>query len=151
MSKRIQPNDPDLLKFELEGLLHGLRQQEGGDDMVAAAILSMADRAGLTLEELEKYEAATPSESFSNTSWEDIASKIDMSPSGGLHQLPFFSFPVASLPPSFHREVMKSSDKWLDVYRECGAPDSEPARMWLMDAVCAFLVHWHRLIANYVC
>jgi len=136
--KRKQPDNPDLIRFDLEDLLHNLRQQ-GGLDLAAAAILDLARRAGLTLKELKRHKAATPS--FSNASWKDVAPKFNLDPSKDVHQLPTFSFPVASLPPSFHREVMKASAKWLDVYQERGAHDREAARVRLMDAVRASLVY----------
>jgi hypothetical protein len=132
------PDNPDLLLFDLEDLLHNLRQK-GGLDLAAAAILDLACRAGLTLKELEKHEAAAPS--FSNASWKDVTSNFNLDPSKDVHQLPTFSFPLTSLPPSFHREVMKGSAKWLDVYRGRGAHDREAARVRLMDAVRASLVH----------
>ena len=136
--KRKQPDNPDLIRFDLEDLLHNLRQQ-GGLDLAAAAILDLARRAGLTLKELKRHKAATPS--FSSASWKDVAPKFNLDPSKDVHQLPTFSFPVASLPPSFHREVMKASAKWLDVYQERGAHDREAARVRLMDAVRASLVY----------
>jgi len=36
---------------------------------------------------------------------------------------------------SFHREIMKMSGQWLDVYQESGAHETEAARVRLMDAV----------------
>jgi hypothetical protein len=56
------------------------------------------------------------------------------------YQLPTFSFSVTLLPPSFHKELMRESAKWLDVYRERDTHEREAARVRLMDAVCAFLV-----------
>jgi hypothetical protein len=136
MTERKPPDNSDLVQFGLEDLALDLRHQ-GGLNMVADAIWDIADRAGLTLEDLEKYEAAAP-----NASWEDVASKFNLDPSKGFKQLPTFSFPVASLPPSFHREVMKASAKWLDVYQERDAHDRGTARVLrLMDAVSAVLVH----------
>jgi len=124
--KRKQADNPDLLQSNLEDLLHNLRQQ-GGVDLAATAILDLARRAGLTLTELKRHKAAAPS--FSTASWEDV------------HQLRTFSFPVATLPPSFHRKVMEASAQRLDVYQERGAHGREAARARLMDAwhvpVCA--------------
>jgi hypothetical protein len=136
--KRKQADNPDLVQFELEDLLHNIRQQ-GGLDLAATAILDLVRRAGLTLKEFKKYKAGAPS--FSNASWKDVAPKLNLDPSKDVHQLRTFSFPVASLPPSFHREVMKASAKWLDVYQERGAHDREAARVRLMDAVRASLIY----------
>jgi hypothetical protein len=132
--KRKRPDNPDLLQFELEDLVLDLRHQ-GGLDLLTEAICDLADQAGLTLEDLEKYES-----SFSNASWKDVAMEFSLDPSNDFHQLPTFSFPITSLPPSFHREVMRESAKWLDVYKERAAHD-KAARVRLMDAVRAFLVH----------
>ncbi|KAF8492211.1 hypothetical protein F5888DRAFT_1806933 [Russula emetica] len=135
--KRKRPDTPDLLEFELEDLALDTRHQ-GDLNLIADVIWDVARRSGLTLEDLEKYEAAP---SFSNASWEDVASKFNLDPSKGFKQLPTFSFPIASLPPSFHREVMKASAKWLDVYQERDAHDRGAARVRFMDAwlvpVCA--------------
>jgi hypothetical protein len=91
----------------------------------------------LTLEDLEKYETATPS--FSNASWKDVAPKLSLEALRGFQPTFHFLTPsVASLPPSFHREVMKASAKWLDVYH---VHNGEAARVRFMDAVLAFLVH----------
>jgi hypothetical protein len=76
-------------------------------DLLILLQFDLEDQAGLTLEDLEKYRAATPS-------WEDVAPKFNLG-SKDVYQLPTFSFPVALLPPSFHRQVMKASVKWLDV------------------------------------
>lgn len=51
-------------------------------------------------------------------------------------QFKLFTVSRTFLPPSFHREVMKNSAWWLDVYQETGAHTSrEAARIRLMDAV----------------
>jgi hypothetical protein len=136
--KRKQPDNPDFNQLGLDNLLHNLRQQ-GGPDLVAAAIWELTHRAGLTLKELKKHKAGIPS--FSSASWKDVASRFNLDPSKIFRQFPIFSFPVASLPPSFHREVMKTSAKWLDVYRERGAHDREAVRVRLMDAVRASLIY----------
>jgi hypothetical protein len=66
---------------------------------------------------------------------------FNLDPPKGFLQLPLFSFPLASLPPSFHRGVMKASAKWLDLYQERHAPDREEAGVRLIDAVSAFVAH----------
>jgi hypothetical protein len=116
----------------------------GGLDLAADGILELTRLSGLTLSELEKRAAATPS--FSGASWDVVTSICKLDPSDGPSQLPTFSFPVVSLPPSFHREVMKTSAKWLDVYRERSSQEREAARVRLMDAVCTSLIIARRLI-----
>jgi len=144
MPKRKLSDNPDLVQFEseLQELLHNIRGH--GLDQAATAILDLAREAGVTLRELKKYQAWVPS--FSNASWNDVAPKFNLDPSKDVLQLRTFSVPVASLPPSFHREVMNVSAKWLDVYRERGAHDREAVRVRLMDAVRASLVY--RKITN---
>jgi hypothetical protein len=102
-------------------------QRQGGLDPVVEVIWDLADRGGLTLEDPEKYEPATPSFSNLNASWKDFILDFNLDPSKGFIQFHTFSFLVASLPPSFRREVMKAPAKWLDVYRERGAHDREAA------------------------
>ena len=140
--KRKQPDqvNTNLSEFDLEGLVSAIFKK-GGRELVATAVLEQTRLASLTLKELKKHKAALPS--FSNASWEYVAKEFGLEPFGDFFQLPTFSVPVTSLPPSFHREVMKTSAKWLDVYRERGAHDREAARVRLMDAVRAFkfLVH----------
>ncbi|KAK2459801.1 hypothetical protein APHAL10511_008233 [Amanita phalloides] len=132
-SKRKQPDDPNLLQFNFESLVHNLRQQGlDGRDLATAVVWDIADRTGLTLRELKKHKPAAPS--FSNASWQAVASSFDLVPSLSVRQLPIFTFPIASLPPSFHREVMKASSKWLDVYQERDSHNREAARVRLMDA-----------------
>jgi hypothetical protein len=124
---------PDLLELNLEDLVHNL-QYEGGRDRVAEAIWDLMDQGGLTFEDLER-------DSFSNTSWEDLASKFNLDPSKGFNQLPTLAFPIASLPPTFHREVMNKSAMWLSVYQPRSAHNGAAARVRLFDPVRAFLVH----------
>ncbi|KAI0274055.1 hypothetical protein BGY98DRAFT_997008 [Russula aff. rugulosa BPL654] len=131
----MQPDNSDLLEFNLDGLVLDL-QRQGGLDRVAEAISDMMEEGGLTLEDLEKYEAAT--RSFSNASWQDVASKFNLD---GFDQLPTLAFPIASLPPTFHREVMRKSVMWLDVYQSRSSHNGEAARVLFLDAwhvpVCA--------------
>jgi len=82
-------------------------KKQGGVDLAAAAILELPCQTGLTLKESKRHKTATPS----SACWKDIASIFDLDPSNDVHQLPIFSLPLASLPPSFHRGVVKASDK----------------------------------------
>jgi hypothetical protein len=135
-----QAANPNLQQFtgRLSSLLREL-QEQGGIDLIADAIWELADEAKLTSTDLKRRKGKLAS--FSNASWEEVAPKFDLDPLRGFKQLDTFSFPIASLPPSFHREVMRVSTKWLDVYQERDAQNREAARVRFMDAVCAFLVH----------
>ncbi|KAF5373358.1 hypothetical protein D9615_007367 [Tricholomella constricta] len=130
--KRKLPPTPDLSDFTLGDVPAELRRQ--GQDLAAAVILKLIHDSGLTVRDLVKHETERPS--FASATWQDIAVKFKLEASKGANQLELFSYPVASLPPSFHREVMKASAKWLDVYQEVDAHNREAARVRLMDA-------WH--------
>jgi hypothetical protein len=136
-NKRKRPDNHQFL-VELEDLRLNL-QHQGGLDLVTDAIWKLADGCGLTFKDLKKRKTGAPS--FSNATWKEVAPMFNLEPSKNFQQLPIFTFPMASLPPSFHREVMKASAKWLDVYQERGAHDPESARVRLMDVVRAFLIH----------
>ena len=135
-----QVANPNLQQFtdRLSDLLRNLRQQ-GGKDLIADAIWELADEAELSWIDLKRRKCKLPS--FSNASWKEVAPEFKLDPLRWFKQLDIFSFPIAPLPPSFHREVMKVSAKWLDVYQERDSHTREAARVRLMDAVCAFLVH----------
>jgi len=102
---------------------------------VTTAIEDLAHEAGVKLKLMKKHHGPP---SFSNGSWKDVAPKFNLDPSLDVHQLHIFSYPVASLPPLFHREVMKVSAKWLDMYQEQGVHNRQ---VWLMDAVHASLIY----------
>jgi len=131
--RRREQDLSDLDEFNLEDLLKQL-QEKGGKDLAATAILDMAHLAGLTLTDLKNRKIAAPG--FSKATWNDVAPKFGLDPYRDLNQLGEFSLPLVSLPPSFHREVMKILGQWLDVYQERGAHQRGAARVRLMDAVC---------------
>ena len=141
--KRKQPDqvNPNLSEFNLEAFVSTIIKK-GGLDLVATAILEQSHLASLTLKELKKCKAAA--------SWEYVAQSFGLESFGDFFQLPTFSVPVTSLPPSFHREVMKTSAKWLDIYHKREAHDREAAHVCLMEAVCAFKFFVHSLTTNCV-
>src|SRR6266852_2648455 len=114
--KRKEPvtDDP---KFDWEGLLLEL-QEQGGTDLVMEVVWNIVNEAGLTFKDIERHQKLV---SFSDATWDKVAPMFGLDPALGFDQLPTFSFPIAVLPPSFHREVMRASAKWLDVYQERGA------------------------------
>jgi len=137
--KRRRSASSDLLQFNLDELVDNL-QHQGGLDRVAEFIRDMADQGGLSLEDLEEITSEAATSSFSNATWKEVAPKFELDPSMGFDQLRIFSIPIAPLPPSFHREVMRVSAMFLNVYQERGAQEGEAARVRLLDAVRAFLV-----------
>lgn len=61
----------------------------------------------------EKLKAITPS--FCVTKWETAAPALGLRADLGIHQLNRSTIPIAILPPSFHRELMKKALRWLRV------------------------------------
>jgi hypothetical protein len=100
---------------------------------VGESISDMARNECLTLQDLKVFTSKLPA--FAGAEWEKVAPTFGLDPSVDKYQLQPFSIPHASLPPSFHRRVMKDSIQWLDVYQERGSQKREAARVRLMDAV----------------
>jgi hypothetical protein len=134
------PDNPELARFNLGILVSDILRDEGGPDLLKKVIWEMATRGGLTWVDIKPCKPDLPS--FSNAAWKNVAPRFNLDPDKNFHQLLTFSFPVTSLPPSFHKTVMTLSRQWLDVYQERGAHRREAARVRLMDAVRAlnFLV-----------
>jgi hypothetical protein len=106
----------------------------GGRELVAKALVSVSKLAGLSLSDLQKVSETVPA--FAQARWETVAPRFGLDASLDVYQLGLFSVPKVSLPPSFHKEVIRISAQWLDVYQETGSHGREEARVWLMDAVC---------------
>jgi len=111
------------MEFDSLGLgeLSTKLKEAGRRDLVAEVALTIAWLEGLTVPAF---------------SWDKVAPKFGLDASRDIFQLESFSVPHLCLPPSFHREVMRNSAQWLDVYQEVGSHSRETARMRLMDAVC---------------
>ena len=124
---------PELESYGLDTLVSRL-QAEGGRTRVAKASLTVAYLGGLTISDLQAFSETVPG--FSKPRWEKVAAQFGLEVDKGMPQLKSFAVPRAFLPPSFHREVMKHSAQWLDVYQETESHNQEAARVRLMDAVC---------------
>ena len=122
----------ELQSYELDVLTAQL-QAEGGQARVAKASLTMAYLGGLTIPDLQAFSDTVPP--FSKARWEGVAPQFGLEVDKDMDQLELFTVPRAFLPPSFHRDVMKNSAQWLDVYQETGHHGQEAARVRLMDAV----------------
>jgi hypothetical protein len=129
--KRKQSDNPDPPQFDSKRFLSDLEEQ-GGLSLIENVIWDLVDETGLPIRELQRRRGLF---SFSNTTWDDVAPMFGLEKSIGFNQLPVFSYPVAALPPSFHRGVMKASAMWMDVYQEIDSQEREVARVRLMDAV----------------
>jgi hypothetical protein len=124
---------PELDSLELDEFTRKLKE-DGGRDLVAKVALAIAHLGGLTATDLQTFSETVPA--FSKARWDKVAPKFGLDISRDIYQLETFSVPCLSLPPSFHREVMRNSAQWLDVYQEAGSHSREAARVRLMDAVC---------------
>ena len=135
MTKRKHEPDeqPDLDSLKLDEFTTKLKE-DGGRDLVASVALTIAQLGGLSITDLQNFSETVPS--FSKARWDKVAPKFGLDVSRDIYQLETFSVPCLSLPPSFHREVMRNSAQWLDVYQEAGSHSREDARVRLMDAVC---------------
>jgi hypothetical protein len=137
MTKRKLQSDafplPELAPYPIDDFIAKL-EADGGQDLVAKAVVSMSTLAGLTISDLQKVCETVPA--FAKGTWSKVAPLFGLDADKGINQLPNFSVPLVSLPPSFHREVMRNSAIWIDVYQETGSHTREDARVRLMDAVC---------------
>ena len=113
MGKRKNQPDERLEAFteQLKKLCDSLFD-EGGNDLAGLAILHLSQEARMTIADLQKLKAISPS--FS-AEWETVAPSLDLRADVGIYQLDPFTVPIAILPPSFHRELMKNSSQWMDV------------------------------------
>jgi hypothetical protein len=87
----------------------------------------------MTIADLQKLKATSPS--FSAAKWETVARSLSLRGDLGVRQLDPFTVPIAILPPSFHRELMKNASRWMDVYQEPINQVREEARVRLFEAV----------------
>ena len=132
--RKYQPDD------RLEAYLERLRElyielfDDGGDDLAGLAILHLSQEARLTIADLQKLKASSPS--FSTAKWETVAPALGLRADIGITQLDLFTVPIAILPPSFHRDLMKNAFRWMDVYQEPPSHKREEARVRLLEAVC---------------
>jgi len=124
-SKRKRLDLPDLSSFNLPDVITRA-QQLGGEEAAFATVHEMIDVSELQGRDIPSFPGAT---------WKAVAPQFDLDPNRGINQLERFEVPSAILPPSFHREVMIESLKWLDVYQARDAQKQEAARLRLMDAV----------------
>jgi len=105
------------------------------DKSAAVEIINqIANKISITWEDLENAREE-PKPPFSGARWVDVAPMFGLNPERGIRQLPGFSVPRATLPPSFQKRIMVKSVQWLDVYGERDWHDKGAARVRLMDAV----------------
>ena len=136
VKRKYQPDDKlDTYKARLKELYDELFK-DGGDDLAGLAILHLTQEARMTIADLRKLKAVSPS--FCAAKWETIAPALGLRADVDITQLDTFTIPHALLPPSFHRDLMKNALQWMDVYQEPASQQREEARVRLLEAVCMF-------------
>jgi hypothetical protein len=133
VKRKYQPDEKlkdftESLKELYDALFH-----QGGKDLAGLAILHLSQEASMTIADLQKLKDTSPS--FSATKWETVASSLSLRPDLSIEQLERFTVPIAILPPSFHRELMKNASQWMDVYQEPPSQVKEEAQVRLLEAV----------------
>lgn len=105
----------------------------GGDDLAGLAILHLSQEARMTIADLQKLKASSPS--FCAAKWETVAPALGLRADVDIAQLDPFTVPIAMLPPSFHRDLMKNALRWMDVYQEPPNHKREETRVRLLEGV----------------
>ena len=99
--------------------------QEGGDNLAGLAIVYHFVEARMTITDLQKLKARSPSSCVAK--WEAIAPAPGLRADLDIDQLDLFTVPIAILPPSIHRESMKNATRWMGVYQEPPSHTQEEA------------------------
>ncbi|KAF9516755.1 hypothetical protein BS47DRAFT_1380783 [Hydnum rufescens UP504] len=130
MSKRKQQAD-DNLEATIDSVKELLQPlfDEGGNDLVGRGILRIVHDSGMTAAALLRLEKKNPS--FSAAKWASIVPSLGLRDDLGISQLETLTIPQAILPPSFHRQLMKNSSQWIDVYQEPENHHREEARWYV--------------------
>jgi hypothetical protein len=132
--KRRRLNLPDVSSLNLPDVITRIKQLGDSKEAGRAAIREMIHLLDMDISDLNNGQDKP---SFSGATWKVTAPQFDLDPARGIAQLEKFEVPSAILPPSFHREVMTASLKWIDVYKARDAQAHEAARVRLMDVVCS--------------
>jgi hypothetical protein len=136
VKRKYQPDDRlNTYKERLKELYDELFK-DGGDDLAGLAVLHLAQEARMTTADLRKLKAIRPS--FCADKWGTIAPALGLRADIDITQLDTFTIPLALLPPSFHRDLMKNALQWMDVYQEPASQQREEARVRLLEAVRMF-------------
>ena len=140
VKRKYQPDD------RLEAYTERLKElyDELFDDRgVNLARLHLSQEARMTLTDLQKLKASC-SPSFCAAKWETVAPALGLRADLDIAQLDPFTIPIAILPPSLHRDLIKNALKWMDVHQEPPSHKREEARLRLLEAVrMSNLLHVH--------
>jgi len=107
-------NSPDVSSLDLPDVVTRIKQLGESKEAGRAAIREMIHLLDMDISDLNNGQDRP---SFSAATWTVTAPQFDLDPARGIAQLEKFEVPRAVLPPSFHREVMTASLKWIDVYK----------------------------------
>jgi len=110
-------------------------QQSGGRDATLATIQEMIRVAGTTYDEVKKFGQPAPSFFGATSTWEGVATKLNLKIDLGINQFEGFSVPSAILPRSFLKKVLILANEWLDVYGELPAHEREASRVRVLEPV----------------
>lgn len=132
--KRRRLNSPDVSLLDLPDIVARIKQLGDSKEAGCVAIRELIHLLDMDISDLKDGQ---DNPSFSAATWKVTAPQFDLDPARGIAQLEKFEVPSAILPPSFHREVMTASLKWIDVYKARDAQANEAARVRLMDVVCS--------------
>lgn len=144
MTKRKREPGEDVSQFLLE--MQTLKQgvyEKGGKELMGKVVLNLSEDSNLTISDLRKLSYGKPS--FPTAKWDDVAPLLGLKEDLSLGQMDKMNLPLALLPPSFHRELMKNASRWMDVYQEPGSQKKEEARVRLFEAVRLHSFHSVRL------
>ena len=143
VKRKYQPDD------RLEAYTERLKElydelfDDGGVNLARLAILHLSQETRMTITDLQKLKASC-SPSFCAAKWETVAPALGLRADLDIAQLDPFTIPIAILPPSFHRDLIKNALKWMDVHQEPPSHRREEARLRLLEAVrMSNLLHVH--------
>jgi hypothetical protein len=131
--RKYQPDDRLEAYTERLKKLHDELFDDGGVNLAGLTILHLSQEARMTIADLQKLKASSPS--FCAAKWETVAPALGLRADLDISQLDPFTIPIAILPPSFHRDLMKNALRWMDVYQEPPSHKREEAQVCLLEAV----------------
>jgi len=131
--RKYQPDDRLEAYTERLKKLYDELFDDGGVALAGLAILHLSQEARMTIADLQKLKASSPS--FCAAKWETVAPALGLRADLDIGQLVPFTVPIVILPPSFHRDLMKNALQWMDVYQEPPSHKREESRVRLLEAV----------------
>jgi len=131
--RKYQPNDRLKAYTERLKALYDKLFNDGGADLAGQAILHHSQEASMTIADLQKLKASSPS--FCATKWETVSLALGLRADLDIIQLDSFTVLIAILLPLFHCDLMKNAWRWMDIYQEPPSHKREEAQVCLLEAV----------------